>query len=185
MMLIGITGYSGSGKSTLANLISNEYQNSKVLHIDEVGHEVLRLTEVIEEIKKSFGEEIVREGFVNRKLLGDIVFNSRHEMDKLTKITWNAMQVIIDKEIDENKGILILDWLLLPHTKYFNMCDLKIMVDVPFEERMRRAIARDGISEEKFRLRDSASIDLSEFTYDVIVNDVLKEDVRKLVKVYE
>lgn len=185
-MIIGISGKSGSGKSTLSTKLHEEYPNSIVINVDEVGHEVLTLPEVMESIKNTFGEDVTKEGFVNRKTLGDIVFRSRHEMDKLTDITWKGMQSIIDKIIDENKDkIIIIDWLLLPHTKYFNMCDLKILVDVPFEIRMERAMKRDGITEEKFRLRDSASIELIPDTFDIVIGDVMKLDVRKLVLGHE
>jgi dephospho-CoA kinase len=185
-MLIGISGKSGSGKSTLAKRIGEIMTNSLVISIDDIGHEVLTLPEIINEIKDTFGDDITKNGYVDRKLLGDIVFNNRHEMDKLTDITWKGMQVIIDNILDNNKDkIIIIDWLLLPHTKYFKMCDLKILVDVPFEIRMERAMLRDGISEEKFRLRDSASIELIRDDFDIVVEDVLKEDVRKLVKLYE
>lgn len=185
-MIIGISGKSGSGKSTLSRKLHEEYPNSVVINVDEVGHEVLTLPEVMEEITNAFGEDVTREGFVNRKTLGDIVFKNRHEMDKLTEITWKGMQLIIDKIIDDNKDkIIIMDWLLLPHTKYFNMCDLKILVDVPFEIRMERAMKRDGITEEKFRLRDSASIELIPDTFDIVIGDVMELDVRKLVKRYE
>ena len=185
-MVIGISGKSGSGKSTLANLIKDEYENAVVLHVDEVGHQVLTLPEIKEELVNQFGDSILDGDIVSRKALGDIVFANRHEMDKLTDITWKGMQVIIDEFLEVNKDkIVILDWLLLPHTRYFDICDLKIMVDVPFEIRMERAIKRDGITEEKFRLRDSASIELNRSDFDIVVEDVIKEDIRKLVRIYE
>ena len=185
-MIIGISGKSGSGKSTLSRKLNEIYDNSIVINVDEVGHEVLTLPEVMESIRDTFGEEITNDGYVDRKALGDIVFKCRHEMDKLTEITWKGMQIIIDKILEDNKDkIIIMDWLLLPHTKYFNMCDMKILVDVPFEVRMERAIKRDGITEEKFRLRDSASIELNREDFDIVVEDVVNEDIRKLVHNYE
>ena len=58
-MIIGICGKSSSGKSTLANQII-ELTNNKALHldIDKVGHEILLLPLVKEELIKAFGNSI-------------------------------------------------------------------------------------------------------------------------------
>ena len=43
------------------------------------------------------------------------MFNNRHEMDKLTDITWKGMQVIIDEFLEVNKNkIIILDGIQDP-----------------------------------------------------------------------
>ena len=56
---------------------------------------------------------------VSRKRLGSIVFSSPQEMDKLTNATWPFMENLIDKVIRENSDkIVVLDWQLLPKTKY-------------------------------------------------------------------
>ena len=87
-MIIDICGRSGSGKSTLANQII-ELTNNKAIHldIDKVGHRVLLLPEVKEELTNLFGKSIIKESMVDRKKLGEIVFNSQNEMDKLSDVT--------------------------------------------------------------------------------------------------
>ena len=63
---------------------------------------------------------ITNEEVVDRKRLGEIVFNSRHQMDKLTDITWKFMQIEIDKFLEVNKEKkIVLDWLLLTKTKTY------------------------------------------------------------------
>lgn len=183
-MIIGICGKSGSGKTTLANqIIENLSTKATHLDIDKVGHKVLSFPEVKEELKKSFGESIINLGQVDRKRLGEIVFTSRNEMDKLTEITWKYMQMEIDDYLEENKDkVVILDWLLLPHTKYFDMCDMKILLDIPYEVRKQRAMKRDNITEDAFLLRESASIDVSSFSFDHILQKTDKNEVKRIVK---
>lgn len=166
-MIIGICGKSGSGKSTLARKLANIVNNAVYLDVDTIGHNALELPEIKEEICKTFGLEKV-----DRKALGDIVFNNRDEMDKLTDITWKHMQVEINNflEANEDKNI-ILDWILLPKTQYFDMCDVKILVNVPYEVRKARAMARDNITSEKFDLREKASIDYNKKDFNYIVEE--------------
>lgn len=183
-MIIGICGKSGSGKSTLAKHII-ELTNNRAIHldIDEVGHDVLRLQDVQEELIKTFGEDVVKDNIVDRKKLGQIVFDSRNEMEKLTSITWKYMQMEIDAFLEQHKDkIVILDWILLPLSKYFNMCDSRVLLDIPYEIRKQRAMKRDNITEEAFDLREKASIDFDESTFDFVLKDNDEEIIRKLVK---
>ena len=183
-MIIGICGKSGSGKSALANQII-ELTNNKAVHldIDKVGHSVLLLPEIKEELINSFGGSIIKENIIDRKKLGKIVFNSRNEMHKLSDITWKYMQIEIDNFLKVNKDkIIILDWLLLSISKYFAMCDIKILLDIPYEIRKERAMKRDNITEEAFDLREKASIDFDKNNFDYVINSNDKNMIRKLVK---
>lgn len=184
-MIIGICGKSGSGKSTLANQIMELTDNKAVhLDIDKIGHKVLLIPEVKEELIQSFGEKIIVQDKVNRKKLGEVVFNSRHEMEKLTDITWKYMQVEIDQFLDDNKEKnVILDWLLLSITKYFAICDLKILLDIPFDVRKQRAMKRDNISDVDFLLREKSSIDFNAELFDCILHD--NNDIESVLKVVE
>ena len=103
-MIIGICGKSGCGKSRLANQII-ELTNNRAIHldIDKVGHRVLLLPEVQKELISSFGEFVVKENNVDGKKLGEIVFDSRNEMNKLSDITWKYMQIEIDNFLIQNK----------------------------------------------------------------------------------
>lgn len=183
-MIVGICGKSGCGKSTLSNKII-ELTNGKAVHldIDKVVHNALMIDEVKEELVNSFGSFIIKESNIDRKKLGEIVFSSRYKMKELSDITWKYMQIEIDEFLNNNKDrIIILDWLLLPITKYFNMCDLKIFLDIPYKVRKQRAMIRDNISEEAFDLREKASIDFNDENFDYILkNNNYEELLERLV----
>lgn len=183
-MIIGICGKSGSGKSTLAKQIIKLTDYKAVhLEIDKVGHSVLLIDEVKKELIKLFGNSIIENGKVERKKLGEITFNSGIEMKKLSNITWQYMQVEIDNFLSSNKDkIIILDWILLPVSKYFNMCDIRILLDTPYEIRKQRVIKRDNISETYFELREKSSIYFNKTDFDYILKENDKKTVKMLVK---
>ena len=183
-MIIGISGKSGSGKSTLARKIINT-SNNKAIHldIDKIGHSVLLLPEVKEELIKSFGESIIQKNNIDRKKIGEIVFASRKEMNKLSDITWKYMQIEIDNFLNIHKNkIIILDWLLLPITKYFAMCNIKILLDIPYDVRKQRVMKRDNITKEAFDLREKASINFDESAFDYVIKENDNKIIKRLVK---
>lgn len=184
-MIIGICGKSGSGKSTLAIEFMNVYQDN-VIHcdIDKIGHYILTLDVVKNDLKNSFGVSVIKENEVDRKSLGKIVFDSPSEMEKLTDITWKYMQIEIDKLLSENQEkIIILDWQLLPKTKYFRMCDYTILLSIPYEIRKERAMLRDKITESEFNLREKASYNYKNLNFNYVINNNTKEEVQRLVKI--
>ena len=181
-MLIGICGKSGSGKSTIANEICNTYKlisnSDSILHldIDKIGHDVLTIKEVQDELMLFFGKDILANNKVNRKKLGELVFASREKMQHLSDITWKYMQKEIDKILENNQNkIIILDWILLTNTKFFNMCDIKILVDTPLSIRKARAVKRDNISDTDFDLREQASVEYNYDDFDFIIDNNEKD----------
>lgn len=183
-MLIGVCGKSCSGKSTFSSYLTSIYGNKIVcVDIDKIGHDVLNIPKVQLNLVLAFGESIIENGIVSRKRLGSIVFSSPQEMDKLTNATWPFMENLIDKVIRENSDkIVVLDWQLLPKTKYMTACDLKILFDIPYEVRKKRAFLRDNITESDFELRDSASLDFQKEDFDFVLENNEKETIREVMK---
>ena len=169
-MIISICGKSGSGKSTLAKRIIEERKNVIHIDIDKIAHQVLTIPKVKQQLQEQF-KDVLTDNEVDRKKLGPIVFSSTKNMDILTQITWPHMEQEIDRIISENKDkIIILDYLLLPKTKYFEQSDLKILLDIPKDIRKQRILKRDNITEDKFDLRDSSSIEYDKDEFDFIIS---------------
>ncbi len=188
-MIISVVGKSGSGKSSISRILKDLDDRFMHIDIDEISHYVLTIPDVFEDISNSFGDDVLTNGEIDRKKLGRIVFESSDAMDKLTEITWPYMEKIIDKIISNNKDkIILLDWILLPKTKYFENSFLKIWVDAPFEDRVKRVIKRSGgtVTYDYFLKRDKAGINYEDNTYDIFLENRDINKLRKDVeKVYE
>lgn len=182
-MIISIVGKSNSGKSSITEMLCNYSDKIIKLNIDKIGHYVLTLDDVKKELINQYGTEIINNNLVDRKKLGELVFNNHEKMQTLTNITWKHMEKMIDIYINDNKDkIIILDWLLLPKTKYFMMSDIKILVDAPFEIRMNRALVRDNIIEKEFKTREKASMEFCKDDFDYIIENLDKNKTKGKVR---
>lgn len=166
-MIIGITGKSGSGKSTYARQIAEE-NGFRVVHIDNVSHGIMDLPAFKAKFIDMFGDEVVKDGVVDRKYLGDLVFENRHLYKEMSDLMWDMMKHRIDDILSTHENV-ILDWILLPHTHYWKMCDTKILMVADEEDRKKRVMARDNISVEYLNKRDSAGINYDDIEFDQII----------------
>jgi len=124
---------------------------------------------------------------INRKELGDLIFNNHQNMKQLSDITWSSMEGLIDNFIAENKNkIIILDWILIPKTKYFNISNINILVQADFNTRMKRATRRDEIDENAFRKREQATLDFTRNDFDYIIENYdIKQTRKEVKKIYD
>lgn len=186
-MIISIVGLSGSGKSLISNTL--ESYNPRIMHIDidKIGHSSHHNPLVKQKLINTFGENILTNGAIDRKKLGHIVFTSKEAMQQLEEITWSFMEQQIDQIIKDNSDkIILLDWLLLPRTKYFYESDIRLLVKAPLETRIKRAMNRDGITKEKFLERESSAPNIDETQFEYIINNVdLLETKERVKNIYD
>src|ERR1035437_1934246 len=86
MLWVGITGPMGSGKSTVAHLLRQ--MGFEVLDADDVARKVLSPgTPGEAEVLKTFGQQLKdRQGHLDRRALGRLVFSDAKKLLKLEKI---------------------------------------------------------------------------------------------------
>ncbi len=180
--LLCVTGKSGSGKSTFAKKLAQRFGYLYV-DVDKIGHDALVQEEILKKLTEIFGREILdNSGYVIRKKLGKIVFNSKEKMDILTDLTWSYMEKTLDTLINATESAVVIDWILLPQTKYWEICEYKILIESDREVRKNIVLKRDGITSEYFEERDSASIDYNDYKKDYIFyNDYLPETIEKMI----
>ena len=153
-MILGITGGTGSGKSTLLQLIA--VQGGLVLDCDAIYHRLLQTdASLLDAIAEAF-PGTVENGCLDRKKLGAIVFNDEEALKKLNGITHAAVRTEVLRLLSAKPALAAIDAIGLFEGELDGLCHMTVAVTAPVEDRIRRIMARDGISEEYARDRIAA-----------------------------
>ena len=160
-MIIGITGGTGCGKTTLLNLIAD--MGGLIIDCDAVYHRLLRTdTQMLAAIDSAF-PGTVTDGELDRKALGRIVFADPEALLKLNAITHSAVKTEVLRLLSQAPELAAIDAIGLFEGGLAERCDVTVAVTAPEETRVRRLMARDGISEEYARARIAAQKSNAEF----------------------
>ncbi len=178
MKLIGITGKTGTGKSTIARTLAQKL-NGQYVDIDKIGHQATSDPHIAKKLCDIFGSELLDSNeTIDRKKLGNIVFSDTDKMQNLTDITWKYMEQELDNILLQKQQYFVFDWALLPKVKFWDMCNIKILVISDDIVRKERILERDHISEEYLEKRESATLNYSKLSFDFIFNnDYTKESM--------
>ena len=153
-MILGITGGTGSGKTTLLNIIRQ--QGGLVLDCDAIYHDLLRSdTTMLEAIETRF-PGTVRDGALDRKKLGGIVFADEGALLDLNAITHTAVKQEVLRRLADAPALVAIDAIGLFEGGLAELCHTTVAVTAPEEMRIVRLMNREGISREYAQKRIAA-----------------------------
>ena len=150
-MIIGITGGTGCGKTTLLKEI--QARGGLVLDCDAVYHELLTRDSVLLDAIGARFPGVVEGGALQRKKLGAIVFSDPQALLDLNAITHGAVKAEVQRRLSQKPELAAIDAIALFEGGLAELCDATVAVTAPEEARIRRLMARDGISESYARSR--------------------------------
>jgi dephospho-CoA kinase len=128
MKIIGITGGVGSGKSRVLSYMEEQFK-AVICQADHVAWELQEPGQKCYiEIVEHFGREILHDdGTINRKKLGQIVFNNQDELLVLNEIMHPAVKEAIVEQIkmerEKKTEYFVLEAALLLEDGYKQICD--------------------------------------------------------------
>ena len=167
-MVIGVTGGVGSGKSTVLELLKTEYQ-AYVIESDRCGHEVMQKgTAVYRKIAETFGDGILKkDGEIDRKALGSIVFSDEEKRKMLNGLTHPAIRELIRDKIHEAKKrgepFIVLESALFIEAGYREFCDELWYIYAAQDIRIQRLMASRGYTRQKCLKIMKTQLDEKEF----------------------
>lgn len=186
MTVIGITGPSGAGKTTVLGVL--EELGAAVIDCDALYHRLLREdAALLDGIRARFGPAVFdAEGNLDRKALGNVVFHDPEALSALNKLTHTAVLAALDKllaqaEVSGRKAAAV-DAIALIESGAAERCAVTVAVTARSEVRVKRLMAREGVSEDYARARVEAQQPdrfYEEHCDYVLRNDGLQSDCRR------
>ena len=152
---VGLTGPTGAGKSYVCEIFRQK--GFKIIDCDKIAHELTaKNAPILTELASEFGEDVVKNGELDRKLLASRAFDTKEHTKKLNSILHPA---IAEKCKEEAQDLTVLDASQLFEANMQNDCYKVIGVLADENVRIKRIIARDNITEQQAKLRMSAQFD--------------------------
>lgn len=155
-IILGVTGGTGAGKSSALRVL--EEMGAVILDCDKLYSRLIDENEAMRsEINLAFPGVFNLDGVLDRGALAELVFSHKDKMDRLNGIVYQNLLPDLERRIMEvQTGICAVEGITILECGLNRLCDKTIAVTAPIELRVRRIMARDGISEEFARLRISA-----------------------------
>lgn len=162
---LGLTGNIGSGKSSVAKLLVQK--GAALIDADALAREATTDPLVLARIAAELGTDLIVDGTLDRAKTAELVFGSEIARQTLNGIIhpWvrreSAARVQAFSSQADPPPIILLDIPLLYENGLEQTLDAVVVVNAPLDLRVRRVMARSGLSETEVRARDQAQLPLS------------------------
>ena len=184
--MYGITGQICSGKTSACEYLKKRYK-AAIISLDEINRNILTRRDVIRQIKKEFGNEVILKNngieSVNKSAMKKIIFNNKQMRKKLENITHPKVMMqffktlFVERFLNLKKFVFIENAILLRFNMFKMILKGTISICVENENVLiERIIKRDNrgdnvTSEETARniLRNQMSLNEFKYKSDVII----------------
>jgi len=167
MLIVALTGGIGSGKSVVARMFEDE--GAYVIDLDELARRVVEPDKPAwRDVVAYFGTGILNpDRTVNRSALAEIVFSDPERRRVLEEFThpwiFEEQDALLKAIKDQDPcSVVVIEFPLLFELNFQKKFDKVIVVYAPRDAQVRRAVERDGFSEEQVDKRLMAQISIEE-----------------------
>ena len=189
MLVVALTGGIGSGKSTVGQIFAQ--LGAIVVDSDQLARNVLERGSIgFNEVVAKFGDEILKNGEIDRQLLGSIVFKDPTKRSELEQITHPLIRKAFAEVIARStyNSIVINQIPLLVESNHDYKFDHVITVSASEDIRAQRLLKR-GLTgvQIRERMQAQATDQMREGIADsVIVNEKSEQEITDQVeKIWE
>ena len=196
-MIIGLTGGIGTGKSTVSRKLRE--RGYPVIDLDVISREVIEYPEVIDELVRNFGNEILEnqnntsgKKSISRNKLRQTVFKEEKKVSVLNSIMHPPIVEEMRRQIEELRKsykTVFVEVQLLFEAKLEKEFDIIVLVYADKKTQLERVLKRDGRSEEEVQQIINAQISMDEkrkLSNYIIENsgnsEMLKLEIKKFIE---
>lgn len=161
--VIGLTGGIGTGKSTVSELLA--VHGFKIVDADIAAREAVEKgSEGLEQVRRTFGDEAIDEnGEMNRKYVGEIVFNDDKKREELNHIIHPIVRELMEKQKEaylEQGYNVIMDIPLLFENNLQDTVDETWLVYASESIQVERLMERNDLTQEEAKARVYSQISI-------------------------
>lgn len=167
MLRVGLTGGIATGKSTVGQMFVE--LGCHLIDSDRITHQLFEPGHAVHAaVLQAFGERVLaKDGSINRKVLGEIVFNDAEARATLNHVVHPAViqrqqDWLREIEAQDSGGIGIVDAALMIEAGTYKNYDKVIVVTCAPEIQKRRLRGRSGLSEEQIESRIRSQMAMEE-----------------------
>ena len=189
MLTVALTGGIGSGKTTVGEILAGF--GAVVLDSDQIARDVVeRGSTGFDQIVATFGDEILKNGELDRSALASLVFKDSAMRIKLEQITHPLIRQAFAKTISSlpDQSIVVNQIPLLVESKHDYKFDYVVTVSAPEQIRVERLLKR-GLTKEQItsRLQAQSSDVQREAIADTVINNEKSEQdlMQQVEKLWE
>lgn len=152
-LVLGLTGGIATGKSTADEFFKKK--NIPIIDSDKIAHNIMNVGKPAwKQVKNAFGQNYLNQDqTVNRKKLGELVFNNSAELKKLNDIThpliYQEIQEKIKAEKDKGTPLVIVDAPILFETGGQSYCDKTLVITLPKDLQIKRLMERNNLTRDE------------------------------------
>ena len=186
MLIVALTGGIGSGKSTVGQMFAQ--LGAVVIDSDQLARDVLERGSIgFDEVVAKFGDEILKNGEIDRQLLASIVFKDPKKRSELEQVTHPLIRKAFAEVVarSESNSIVINQIPLLVESNHDYKFDHVITVSASEVIRTQRLLKRGLIVDQiKQRIQAQATDQMRESIADsVIVNESDEQNLSDQVEI--
>ena len=169
-MIVGLTGGIGTGKSTVSRKLREI--GYPVIDLDVISREVIEYPEVIDELVRNFGNEILEnqnntsgKKSISRNKLRQTVFKEEKKVSVLNSIIHPPIVKEMRRQIEELRKsykTVFVEVQLLFEAKLEKEFDIIVLVYADKKTQLERVLKRDGRSEGEVQQIINAQMDMTE-----------------------
>jgi dephospho-CoA kinase len=186
MLIVALTGGIGSGKSTVGEIFSQ--LGAIVIDSDQLARDVLeRGSTGFDEVVARFGDEILKNGEIDRQLLASVVFRDPKKRSELEQVTHPLIRKAFAEVVarSESNSIIINQIPLLVESNHDYKFDHVITISateaIRTQRLLKRGLAADQI---KQRMQAQATDQMRESIADsVITNEADEQNLSEQVEI--
>ena len=156
MLIVALTGGIGSGKSTVGQMFAQ--LGAIVIDSDQLARDVLGRGSIgFDEVVAKFGDEILKNGEIDRQLLASIVFKDPKKRSELEQVTHPLIRKAFAEVVarSANNSIIINQIPLLVESNHDYKFDHVITISANESIRTQRLLKR-GLTADQIRQRMQA-----------------------------